>query len=281
MKRILAIILTAALLLSLGACAAFEPEAYVPSANVEVAVAYVVETDKTDGNLYDTAKVVTRRLVEKDMTSITLACVYYSSTGSQVGEYEYVECDFAEQNKFSLWEFDVPIGATYMEAVVSKVSFSDGTQETCPGISTWAKTQAEAFSVESHEQKRIDLSYSAAADAEVCPGAELTIGTWDESGLNVQLANTSGKDIEKVGIYALWFDADGQPLALDGVVTPNAELINASDLVVDETATYTVTEPEGAEFVKVIINTVTYTDGESWTNNYFYEWAYVHYDSYE
>ena len=135
--------------------------------------------------------------------------------------------------------------------------------------------------MESHEQKRIDLSYGAAADAEVCPGAELTIGTWDESGLNVQLANTSGKDIEKVGIYALWFDADGQPLALDGVVTPNAELINASDLVVDETATYTVTEPEGAEFVKVIINTVTYTDGEVWTNNNFYEWAYVHYAVYE
>ena len=109
MKRVLAIILTAALLLSLGACSIFEPEAYVPSANVEVAVAYVVETDKTDGNLYDTAKVVTRRLVEKDMTSITLACVYYSSTGSQVGEYEYVECDFTEQNKFSLWEFDVPM----------------------------------------------------------------------------------------------------------------------------------------------------------------------------
>lgn len=268
MKRIIAMLLAALMLLSMAACGGTEeetPEVYVPSEDIEVAVAFV-----SDGK----AKVVTRRTSDKELTSIDLYCVYYNAEG-QVGEGETIQCDFATEGKLSIWTFTAAASSQYMEAAVSSVTYADGTKQTCPGVSTWADAAVKAFSVDNYTKKMAELASKEATAAQVCEAVAITLGTPADSKLGLGVKNNSGKEIDEVVVYLLWFDADGAPIDMGGVLVPNSEKISAKTLAVDEDATYTATAPENAAMAKAVVQSVTFTDETVWENDYIYEWAVV------
>lgn len=271
MKKFVTTILTAVLLLSLAACGMATqepPEAYVPSADIEVAIAFIDN---------GTAKVVTRRTSDKELTSIDLCCVYFLNGGGQVGEAETVQCDFETKGELSIWTFSAQPLSEYMECIVSSVTYADGTKQTCPGVSTWADETIQSFSVDDHNKKMEQMANKEAAAAEKCDAAELSLGTPADGKLELGVKNTSGKEVTEVVAYLLWFDANGAPVDMKGVLVSNAEKISAKTLAVDEDATYTATAPEGGATVKGIVQSVTFADGTAWENNYVYEWAVSNY----
>lgn len=273
MKKLLALVLAALLLFSLAACGGIteeEPEVYVASQDIEVAVA-VVQSGK--------AKAVTRKLSDKELKSIDLACVYFDLSGKQVGEAETVQCDFSQDADLTIWTFTAAPEAQYMEAIVSSVTYADDTKHTCPGVSTWASTTSALFTPENHASKMETMASKEAAAAQTCDAAAITLGTPAEGKLELTVKNTSGKEVDEVIAFLLWFDAEGNPIEMNGVFVPNSEKISAKTLAVDEEATYTATAPEGAASAKGIVQSVTFTGGESWQNDYIYEWAIVNYGS--
>ncbi len=274
MKRFLVMILSAVLLLSLAACGVVDktpepPEAYVPSKDIEVAVTYV--NNELTGN----ARVVTRRTSDKELTGIDLACVYYDVNGKQIREYERIECTFSTKDDLSIWTFSAPAGCKYMEAVISAVTYADGTKETCPGVSTWAEQTAQAFTVDGYNKAMTEMAGKEAAAAEKCDAVEYSAAAPENKTMSLKLKNTSGKEIADVIAYLLWFDANGAPIDMKGVLVANSEKVSAKNLVADEEATYTVNAPEGAASVKAIIQKIVFADETVWQNDYVYEWAVV------
>lgn len=276
MKRLLAMILSAALLLSLTACGSVlgndstqTPEVYVPSKDIEVAVTYV--TGASTGN----ARVVTRRTSDKELSGIDLACVYYDVNGKQIREYERIECTFSTKDEMSIWTFSAPARTSYIEAAIAAVTYADGTKETCPGVSAWAEQTAAAFTVDGYKKALEEMAGKEAAAAEKCDAVEYTAAAPENKEMSLKLKNTSGKEIADVIAYLLWFDANGAPIDMKGVLVPNSEKVSAKNLVADEEATYTVNAPEGAVSVKAVIQKVVFADETVWQNDYVYEWAVV------
>lgn len=274
MKRFLVMILSAVLLLSLAACGVVDktpepPEAYVPSKDIEVAVTYV------NSELTGNARVVTRRTSDKELTGIDLACVYYNVNGEQIREYERIECTFSTKDDLSIWTFTAPVGCEYLEAVIAAVTYADGTKETCPGVSTWAEQTVQAFTVDGYKKAMTEMAGKEGAAAEKCDAVEYSAAAPENNTMSLKLKNTSGKEIADVIAYLLWFDANGAPIDMKGVLVANSEKVSAKNLVADEEATYTVNAPEGAASVKAIIQKVVFADETVWENDYVYEWAVV------
>lgn len=274
MKRFLAMILTAVLLLSMAACTVVDttpepPEAYVPSKDIEVAVTYV--NSETTGN----ARVVTRRTSDTELTGIDLACVYYDVDGKQIREYERIECTFSTKDDLSIWTFTAPGGCKYLEAVIAAVTYADGTKETCPGVATWAEETTKAFTVEGYKKAMTEMAGKEGAAAEKCDAVEYSVAAPENNTVSLKLKNNSGKEIADVNAYLLWFDANGAPIDMKGVLVSNSEKVSAKNLVADEEASYTVNAPEGAASVKAIVQKVIFADQTVWENDYVYEWAVV------
>lgn len=271
MKKLLALFLAALLLCSLVACdigTENEPETYVPSEDIEVAIA-VVQSGK--------AKAVTRKLSDKELKSIDLCCVYFDIDGKPVGEAELVQCDFSQDAELSIWTFTAAAESQYMKAVIASVTFADGTEHTCPGVNSWANLASLGFNVETYTAELAEMKNKEGAAAEKCDAVETSLGTPAEGKVELTVKNTSGKEIDEVVAYLLWFDTEGNPIEMNGVFVPNSEKISAKTLAVDEEATYTATAPEGAASAKGIVQSVTFTDGEAWENEYIYEWALTNY----
>lgn len=273
MKKVFAFLLATMLLVSMTACGTTssqkEPEAYVPSSEIEVALAFVDEE----------ATVLTRRLVEKELKEIELACVYYTQSGFQIGTYELVECTFSTQDTLSIWNFDVPGGCVYMEATIASVTYPDGTKNTCPGVYTWGESKS-VLDLKAYDRKVQEMKKLHGAAAENCPAAAITLGVLEEGKQKLEI--TAGEQaIKDMMLYTLWYDEAGAPVDCDGVFVKNAENITSGEMEAKETATYSIEAPAGAAKAKIIIRKATYADDTVWENAYFYEWAFVNYSAFE
>lgn len=274
MKRFLAMVLSAVLLLSMTACSVAEktpepPEVYVPSADIEVAVCAVSEK----------AKVVTRRLSDKELTGVVLICVYFDAEGHQIREAERIECTFSTQDELSIWTFSAPAGCVYMDAAIAEVTYGDATKSTCAGVNTWVDQTVAAFTVEGQQKKLEEMAGSAGAAAEKCDAVEYSVEAPKDNTMSLKLKNTSDKEIADVVACLLWFDAQGAPIDMGGVLVDNSEKVSAKNLAVDEEASYTVNAPEGAASAKIIIQNVTFADETVWANDYVYEWSVINWES--
>ncbi len=272
MKKIFAILLAAMLLVSMTACdmgAEKEPEAYVPSTEIEVSLAFVDEK----------ATVVTRRLVDQELKAIDLACAYYTTSGFQIGTYELVECTFSTQDTLSIWNFDVPTGCVYMEATIASVTYPDGTKNTCPGVSTWGESKS-ILDLQAYDRNIQEMKKLQGVAAESCSAATITLGAIEEGKQKLEI--TAGEQaIEDMVLYALWYDEAGAPVDCGGIFVKNAESISSGAMEANETGSYSVEAPEGAAKAKFIIRKATFADDTVWENEYYYEWAFVNYSAFE
>jgi hypothetical protein len=279
MKRIVGMLLSAVLLFSLAACgietAKKLPEEYIPSQDIEVAIAFV------KGGNTDNARVVTRRTSQKALSGMELVCVYYDAQGKQLGEYEQVDCTFETKGTLSIWTFNAPAGCAYLDAAVASVTYEDGTKQACPGVSTWAQKTAKAFTLENHEKAKAEMAAKQVVEAEKCDAVEYSVDTPEDKKLRMELKNISGKEISEAVACLLWFDDNGAPIDMNGVLVSNSEKVSAKDLKPDEKATYTVDAPEQAASAKIIIQKVVFADQTVWENDYVYEWSVINCESAE
>lgn len=272
MKKVFAILLAVMLLLSMTACGGAttqqEPETYVPSTEIEVVLAFVQER----------AVVVTQRLVEKELKAIELACCYYDAAGNRISS-ERVECTFSTQDTRSIWNFNVPSGCEYMDAIVASVTYPDGTQNVCPGVSTWIDLGI-VTNLQTRETEFQNMKKLQGAAAENCPGATATLGELAEGKQKVEI--TAGdKATKNLVLFVLWYDEAGAPVSCDGSYVKNGEGISIGELKADEKATFSFEAPEGAAKAKTIVRQITFADDTLWQNEYYHEWAYVNYSAFE
>lgn len=272
MKKIFAILLAAMLLLSMTACGGAttqqEPETYVPSTEVEVVLSFVEEK----------AVVVTRRLVEQELKSIELACSYYNAAGNRVST-EMINCTFSKQDPVSIWNFNVPSGCEYIDAIVASVTHTDGTQNVCPGVSTW-KDMGIILNLQTWETKFQNMKKLQGAAAENCPGATAVLGQLADGKQKVEI--TAGdKAVKNLVLFVLWYDEAGAPVSCNGTYVKNGEGISIDQLDANEKATFSFEAPEGAAKAKVITRQITFADDTLWNNEYYHEWAYVNYSAFE
>ena len=273
MKKLFALLLCAVMLLSLVACGKeqpAEPEAYVGSEDVEVAVAYV----------NDTARVVTRKLTDKEMKSIELVCVYYDQAGQKISDAK-IKCDFSQDTKLNMWNFAVPVGCVYVDAAIAKVYYADDTTYSCPGVTTWIEQSAASFTADSFSAKVAQIKANEAAAAANVSQLSVSFADVEEGKVNVVLTNNNELLLNQAVLYLLWFDENGQPVDRGGVFVPNAGKISADNLKAGETKTYAINAPEGAVKVKGIVQKLDYVDSPVWDNMYIYEWAIANYTSFE
>lgn len=273
MKKIFALLLAMLLLVSMTACgmtvAEKEPEAYVPSTDIEVALAFVD----------DEAVVVTRRLVDKELKSIDLACVYYTMSGYQIDTYELIECTFSTQETMSIWKFDTPSGCVYMEATIASVTYADGTKKTCPGVSTWGESKS-TLDLQAYDRKLQDMKKLQCVAAENSPGATVTLGAVEDGKQKLEI--TAGeKAIHDLTLYVLWYDESGAPVPCGGAFVKNVESVTSGELEAGEKGAYSIEAPTDAAKAKIIIRKLNFTDNTQWNNEYFYEWAFVNYSAFE
>lgn len=271
MKKLAAFLFAVLLLFTLAACGAATAEETQPTevpADIEVAVSFVRN---------QTAKVVTRKLSDKELKSVDLCCVYFDERGKKVGQIETVQCDFSEETELAVWTFATEPLSAYMEVTISGVTYADDTKRTCIDTATWSETAIAEFTVEKHQKKLEQLAETEAAQAEICDAVELKIGRPAGGTLELGVKNNSDKALSEVVSYLLWFDAAGDPIDMSGVFVPNSEKLSAKALEVGEDAIYNATAPERAVYVKGIVHSVRFADGETWENDHIYEWALVQY----
>lgn len=272
MRKAFAILLAVMLLVSMAACGGKvpqkEPEVYVPSEEIEIALAFVDEE----------AVVVTRRLVKQELKAIELACIYYTQTGLKIGTYETVECTFSTQDTLSIWNFDVPDMCAYMEATVASVTYPDGTKNACTGVSAWG--EKPALDLQTLFQNTQEMKEKQGAAAESCPAATVTLGLLETGRQKLEI--TAGEQaIKDLMLYALWYDENGTPVDCNGIFVKNAESISSGAVDAIQTAAYSVEAPTGAAKAKIIIRQVNFADGTRWENQYVYEWAFVNHYAFE
>lgn len=272
MKKGFAILLAAMLLLSMTACGGAttqkEPEAYVPPTDIEVVLAFVEEK----------AVVVTQRLVDKELKAIELACSYYDAAGNRISS-ERIECTFSTQDTRSIWNFDVPSGCEYIDAIIASVTYPDGTTNACPGVSTWTDLGI-VLNLQTRETEFQNMKKLQGAAAENCPGATATLGQLEEGRQKVEV--TAGdKAVKNIVLFVLWYDEAGAPVSCGGSYVKNGEGINISELKAEEKATFSFEAPEGAAKAKTIVRQITFTDDTLWENEYYHQWAYVNYSAFE
>lgn len=261
MKRIFAAWAAAMLLLTLTACK--KPAKYVPSEEVEVALAFVEEE----------AVVVTRRLVAQELQSVELACNYYTAEGEKIGTYQRIECDFSTQDTLSIWNFEVPENCRYMEAVVASVTYPDGTKKDCEGVTQWGEKQGK-FDLQAYQKNIEKMKENQGAAAENCPAVAVQPGALKDGKQKLEL--TAGKTaVKDLTLYVLWYDETGAPVDCGGLFVKNAESISSGGLQAQQTAYYSIEAPVDAASAKIIIRKVNFENETPWENTYFYEWAFV------
>ena len=265
MKKAVAAILAVALVMCMTGCALGEKEtnAYTPSQDIEVCLAFV---DRE-------ATVVTKRLTEKELKSVELACMYYTASGYSIGEYKLLECTFSTYDKLSIWNFEVPSGSVYMEATVAAVTYADGKKEACAGISDWAQSKAQ-LDVKAYEKSLQEMKKNQGAEAENCPAAAITLGALQDGKQKLEIC-AGEKAINSLVLYALWFDQNGVPLDCNGIFVINGEKISSGGMQANATGTYSIEAPKGAAKAKVIVQQVIFADETVWDNPYVYQWAFV------
>lgn len=263
MRKIFLVLMAVVLLISLTACG--KPVSYVPSEQIEVALAFVDEQ----------AVVVTRKLMEQELKTVELACCYYTADGSRIGTYSLVECDFSTQDTLSVWNFEAPEQCEYMEAVIASVTYPNGKKKACEGVGVWGESRTQ-INPQAYEETIQEMRELQGVEAKKCPAASISVGALEEGKQKLEI--TAGdQPIKDLTLYVLWYDEEGMPLDSGGAFVKNAESITSGGLQAQQTGSYSAEAPAGAAKAKIIIRNINFEDGTTWENAYFYEWAFVNY----
>lgn len=268
MKKVFTILLSALLAFSCLACSetAVSQEPYKPAKEIAVTAAFVEN---------GIGKFATRAEKDAGVKSIEVACLYFNEKGNTLGEYEKITCNITDGDFLNIWEVSVPADCAYIAATIASVTTD--TKTSCPGVDTWAKETAAAFSPASYEKsvKALRKENLAAKYDMVSYAFE----SWDNSVLKYTVKNKTKKDMTAVRLYVLYYDKDGNPVSTGSAVCDNSKILESLDLKAGEETTFTVSVPTGSAGIKAVIDSITYDDGEVFQNPYVYEWLIANYQT--
>lgn len=277
MKKLLALLLAALIMVSLAACVpdldfGTEPtewkSSYVPSTKAKVASSFVVNGE---------AKFVIDLIDDNaDVVKVSIACMYFDENGKVIGTYETLSCK-VENQKRSSWETAAPANCVYAVATVCATTDSQGNTDTCAGIDDWAKETEDTFTVAAHKLQ-LNTWALLGATAEINEYVKIENLICENTTLEIELTNLKNYEIPKLQIYLLLFDENGNPMNVSGNSAPNSKLLELTNLLAEETATYEYTIPEGTASVKAAVRFVQIGEEEVWNNPYLYEWLFSSYN---
>ncbi len=274
MKKAMIPALIVFLLFSLVACnqkTITEPGEYIPNTQAEIVVAYIYNGK---------ANIVTRQNNDVKLKSITLACVYYDASGQQIGNLNMTDCEIIDQKNVTLWQTECPETAVYMDCAIYSTTQENGTETTAEHIDLWETTVVSEFRIDTYSESLREKLGDNAALAVTNPYAILGSVRWQDLSVTVEMSLLSD-NIQSVYLFALWFDAQGQPLDLQACsYCANGESMVAH-IQSEDNHNYIFKAPGNAKSAKVIVQSADLKDGTQWVNPYFYEWLFVNQSSAE
>ncbi len=268
MRKILVILLAAALALGCLACAPIEaePVPYEPAKEISVTATFVEN---------GIGKFATRAEKDAGVKDIEVACLYFDEEGNALKDVELIACEITDGDLLNIWEVSVPSGCAYLAATVAAVTTD--TKTSCPGVDTWAEETVAAFSPNAYEQSlKAMRKKNLAAKYDM---VSYSFKSWDNSVLKYTVKNETEKDMDSVHLYVLYYDKDGKPVSTGSNLCSNSKILESLDLKAGEEATFTVSVPEGSAGIKAVIDSITYADGEVFQNPYIYEWLISNYQT--
>lgn len=265
MKKTLCLVLFLAILYPLTSCKKAEqkePLQYIPNNQVEIAVAFIYDSK---------CNIATRPVGGVDLNSFTLACLYFDADGKQIESMKIIDCEITEPKNLTLWQSACPETAVYMDCAVYSTTDSAGHTKQAENIDLWEQSVVESFEPATYQE---ELEEALQESATLAVNNEyVTIGavSWQEQSVTVEM-ELNATNIQSVYLFALWFDAQGQPVEIQACsYCGNGESMVAHIQATDN-HNYIFQAPESAQSAKLIIQSVNFDGSPQWFNPYFYEW---------
>ena len=178
-------------------------------------------------------------------------------------------------------------GSTYSAAVVTSVGYQDGTTWELDDISGWAKEAKSTFSVDGYKESVAALKDDAALATAEEPVAlhDLTLVNRNQFStkydLDFTLGNYNDNGIADATIMTLQYDANGFAVSTnpnDSYAVNTRTTGGTVNVPAWDWGSYTTSlfcEPETTTVIGCV-QEVTYTDGSTWQNPYYYQWLMYH-----
>lgn len=166
----------------------------------------------------------------------------------------------------------------YMEATVSRITYTDGSIWEAQGLTAWANETVKNFSVEAYKQK-IENMESDSKNAENNPYVQVIANristTHSEDDLELVMKNISGKDITALSLYITQYDQNGY--GVDGYIR---KVVKGHTLSNGNTYSYSSSMffSTSTKYQKVIVSSLEFSDGTVWNNPYAPQWSLYNVD---
>lgn len=249
----------------------------------------VVATTVDDANGYFVVKNIGSQVIK----DFTIAYVGYDVAGNVIDlgyNTTYETCDFTSANIMpdSVYGLDkyVYIGkrdVKFIDAMISSVTYKDGTTWGTEGLDAWAKDVSDEFSVEEYKNK-VENMKSDAILAESNPYIEIT-GTakFDDNKFSnsddfeISVINIGDKTVKKFSVIVLQYDGNGYAAGVNfGFVVSNADRATVDPANLDAGQkggwNWSLFFDADCKTYKTLIYDIEFKDGTTWTNEYALQW---------
>lgn len=229
--------------------------------------------------------VVAENTSDKTILDFKIGYLCFDANGLPVDGYQTGNVSSANLIKGAKKSFSFFESCAYAKAIVTSITFDDGTTWECPDAILWSVTQ-NTFSVDGYKAE-LEAMKATAVKAETTPYIEI-VSTLkfdnnaysNSDDMDFTLKNIGTLTATKVSLYVLQYDENGYAVSvspydtyckngrsLGGTanITPGStEGFNSSLFFDDSCSQY-----------KCIVSSVTFDDGTEWTNPYMFEWILV------
>lgn len=258
--------------------AALESEnAYVP---VEVKKAFI------DGG--SCAKVIVHNNTLTPVTAYTLNIIYFDKNGKALEETKEFTVDGVMALGESDFGLDSYVGgsnnASYIKAVITSVTYNDGTGWVNDNALLEVATQKTAFDIEAYNQaiKKNEENVKKAASTPYLYIDKMTITSADEISarkeLKLVLTNTGDKTIRDIKVAVAEFDKDNKPVDVSPQIYIGKNIRLASckgmELFGKSSRSFSAAAFLGKDCFRInaIVTEITFADGTVWQNPYAIDW---------
>ena len=227
------------------------------------------------------------------ITDFTLTVAGFDASGNVIdltGSTVYQSFDFATTNILPDTVFGLKNyvylrqDVKYMEAMVSSITYKDGSVWSTKGLDAWTKDVSDDFSVEEYRHS-IDAMKSDAILAESNEYLKITGSSKysdnqfsNDDDFDFSAENIGDRDIQKFDIIVMEYDANGYGISVSPYefVMQNCRVVSAdpANLMANCEATYNKSlffESECKTY-NTLVYEIEFKDGTKWTNEYAFQW---------
>ena len=230
---------------------------------------------------------------QKTVQDFTLSYIGFDASGNNIslgreGDYDSFTFRTANVIPDGLYGMDTYVriksDVKYIIAVVSDITYKDGSTWSMGGLDTWAKDEAAKFSVEA-QKRYIEGLKDISDEAERNPYLEITASKKYHDNMfsssddfAIEIKNIGDKAVRKINLVLMEYDQNGYSVDVSPYesCTINSRQIQISDANLnfgqsDQWIWNLLFEPSCSNYV-VNVSEIEFIDGTTWINEKILHW---------